>query len=112
MRVLDYVHGAVLREPSLRRNTEEWWARQGQESQWVREDAKMLAESDRLGRGISRAEDVGGAPDDGGGDGSLMSDVKKLVQNLLRVAWGARMGVGGRDASAVIDSTGTVQTRT
>ena len=93
IRVLDYVHGAVLREPSLRRNTGEWWARQGEESQWVREDANMLAESERLGKGISRAEDVGGAA----GDGSLMRDVKKLVQDLLRVAWGARMAGGGRD---------------
>lgn len=96
IRVLDYVHGAVLREPTLRRNTEEWWSRQGQESQWVREDARMLAESERVGRGISRAEDASGAR----GDGSLMSDVKKLVQSLLQVAWGARMTGGGRDAAA------------
>ncbi len=97
IRVLDYVHGAVLREPTLRRNTGEWWARQGQESQWVREDAMMLAESERLGRGISSGDDVVNGTT---GVGSLMRDVKKLVQNLLQVAWGARMAGGGRDAAA------------
>ena len=111
IRVLDYVHGAVLREPTLRRNTEEWWARQGQESQWVREDARMLAESERVGRGISRAEDGSGSG--AAGDGSLISDVKKLVQSLLQVAWGARMAGGGRDArTGGIGENRTVSPRT
>ena len=101
IRVLDYVHGAVLREPTLRRNTGEWWARQGQESQWVREDARMVVESERVGRGISRGEEVVG-------DGSLMSDVKKLVQNLLQVAWGARMAGG----AARTNGNRTVSSRT
>jgi hypothetical protein len=91
IRVLDYVHGAVLRDPTLRTNTREWWARQRQESQWVRDDATMLAESEKVDKGISREEDVSGT----GVDGSLMSDVKKLVQNLLQVAWGPRMAGGG-----------------
>ena len=105
IRVLDYVHGAVLREPTLRRNTGEWWARQGQESQWVREDATMLAESERVGRGIWRGEE-------GVGNGTLIGDVKKLVQNLLQVAWGARMAGGGRDAAARTEGNRTVSSRT
>lgn len=93
IRVLEYVHGAALRDPTLRTNTQEWWARQEQESQWVREDARMLVESEEVGKGISREGDVSGAVS----DGSLMRDVKKLVQNLLQVAWGSRMAQGGGD---------------
>jgi len=103
IRVLDYIHGAALRDPTLRTNTQEWWARQGQESQWVREDAVMLAESERVHRGISR-EDVSGA----GGDASLMSDAKKLVQGLLQVAWGPRVAGGVRD----VHTNGVVGERT
>jgi hypothetical protein len=95
MRVLDYVHGAALRDPILRTNTREWWERQEQESQWVREDARMLDESERMGMGTSRGDGSGAV-----GDGSLMSDVKRLVQNLLQVAWGRRMGGSGEDAHA------------
>lgn len=91
MRVLDYVHGAVLRDRTLRTNAQEWWARQEQESQWVREDERMLVESEQLGIGVSRGGDVSGAA----GESSLVSDAKKQVQNLLRAAWGPRMARGG-----------------
>lgn len=53
----------------------------------------MLVESEEVGKGISREGDVSGAVS----DGSLMRDVKKLVQNLLQVAWGSRMAQGGGD---------------
>jgi len=93
IRVLEYVHGAALRDPTLRTNTQEWWARQEQESQWVREDARMLVESEGVGKGITREGD----PSVAAGDGSLVRDVKTLVQNLLQIAWGPRMARGGGD---------------
>ena len=71
--MLKYVQGAVMREPSLRESSVEWWRKQRTLGQWAREDKVVQNAAEKLGCGYV----------EGLGEAALLPKVRNIAELML-----------------------------
>lgn len=81
-RTLDYTRSAVMRNPVLRRNVDQWWYSQRQEAEWALDDERLEAEAERVGMGIGRRNVATGE-----NEGRMRAKIRAAVAELGRLAW-------------------------
>ena len=80
-RTLDMTRSAAMRDPRLRHNAANWWTWQQKEAEWGRQDERLEDEAEKVGMGIREG-------DGEAGPGVLLARTRKVVNELLKMAWG------------------------
>ncbi|KAK0215640.1 hypothetical protein IW262DRAFT_228005 [Armillaria fumosa] len=76
LHLLKYTRGAIARTPSLQAASQEWWSREHDEGEWVRNDKAMQDMAGKLGLGFNEAEE-------GKEEGKLRTSAKAAVKGLM-----------------------------
>ncbi|KAK0482419.1 hypothetical protein IW261DRAFT_1396550 [Armillaria novae-zelandiae] len=76
LHLLKYTRGAIARTPSLQSASQEWWSREHDEGEWVRNDKATQDMAGKLGLGFNEAE---GSKE----EGKLRTSAKAAVKGLM-----------------------------
>jgi len=74
---LKWIRGAIMRDPTLRAHANQWWDKQKDEGDWVREDDNVQRIAEKLDYGF------GEASSDGTQEGKLRANAKLGVNALV-----------------------------
>ncbi|KAG7447007.1 uncharacterized protein BT62DRAFT_97226 [Guyanagaster necrorhizus] len=78
LHLLKYTRGAIARTPSLRAASQEWWSREHDEGEWVRNDRATQDMAEKLGLGFNEAE-----AEEDKEEGKLRTSAKAAVKGLM-----------------------------
>ncbi|KAI0341338.1 hypothetical protein BDW22DRAFT_1358834 [Trametopsis cervina] len=73
--LLQFVSGAISREPSLRESASQWWEKQRTVGQWVREDITVQQTAEKIGNGYT----------EGLGEAKLLKQLQQTTDAMLSV---------------------------